>query len=57
MIGKNNLIAIAKILNKNMYSSDGEFGSELFMDLVVFFKSVNPNFDEVKFREAVFKNK
>ena len=57
MITKKDFIAIVKILNSNLYQSDGEYRGDLFTDLVEFFKSVNPKFDEVKFREAVYNKK
>ncbi len=57
MIGKNDLIKIANILNSNLYKSDGEFKSSLIRDLIEFLKLSNPNFDEVKFRDAVYSDK
>lgn len=46
---------IANILNKNRYNSDGEFRGELLQDLSNYFKTLNPKFDEVKFKEACLK--
>jgi len=57
MINKKDLVILANVLNKNMYKTDGEFGSELFGDIVNLCKNSNPNFDESKFRDAVFKDK
>lgn len=57
MICKKDLIAIAKILKDNLYKSDGEFKASLVRDLIDYFKISNPNFDEVKFRDAIYSNK
>ena len=55
MLTKKDYVSIARILNNNIYNSDGEFRGDLLEDLINFFKSDNPNFNETIFREAVFK--
>lgn len=46
---------IAKILKRNKYHINmiGCFKGALLGDLVEYFKSENPNFDEERFKEAV----
>jgi len=55
MLTKKDYIAIAQILNKNLYKSDGEYRGSLFEDLNIYFKDNNPVFDEIKFKEAVYR--
>ena len=55
---KKDFIKIAEILNKNLANDEEQeqhIKEKMIKDFCEWFKSENPKFDEVKFREAVLK--